>query len=101
MGMTQDVKFLEKNASDGRQISFRRETLRSEIKAIVNGWALYELPFEVLEDQSIFSIFLHKKNADAPFWYDEVMIKAKDFNLYRREPGWTVRNNYWHKLPPQ
>jgi hypothetical protein len=99
MGMTQDVKFLENSQADGHQIYFRRETLRSEIKTIVNGWALYELRFEVQQDNSILSIFLHKKNANAPFWYDELLIKNQEFNLYRREPGWVVRNNYWYKLP--
>ena len=99
MGMTQEVKFLENSLADAHQISFRKETLRSEIKTIVNGWALYVLSFEVLEDQSTMGIFLHKKNANAPFWYDEVLIKDKNFNLYHRESGWVMRNNYWYKLP--
>lgn len=99
MGMTQDVKFLEKSRADGHQVYFRKETLRSEIKTIVNNWALYVLQFEVQEDQSALGIFLHKKDADAPFWYDEGMIKDKNFNLYRQEPGWVIRNNYWYKLP--
>jgi hypothetical protein len=65
----------------------------------VNGWAMFELPFEVLEENSRLGIYLHKKTGSATFWYDEVLIKDKNFDLYRREPGWVVQNNYWFKLP--
>ena len=99
LGMTEEVRFLETSTTDARQIAFRKETLRSEIKTIVNGWAMFELPFEVLEENSRFGIYLHKKTGSATFWYDEVLIKDKNFDLYRREPGWVVQNNYWFKLP--
>lgn len=99
LGMTQEVRFQETSQTNGRQISFRRETLRSELKTIVDGWALFELPFEVQEENSIFGIFLQKKNAIIDFWYDEAMIREQSINLYHREPGWVVRNNYWYKLP--
>ena len=97
-GMTQEVKLWEKSRTDGHQIYFRRETLRSSLKTIVHGWALFELPFEVQEENSSLGIFLHKQYADAPFWYDECMIKDQNFTLYHREPGWVARNNYWYKL---
>ena len=97
--MTQEVRFQENSQTDGRQLSFRKETLRSGLKTIVDGWALFELPFEVQEDNSVFGIFLQKKNAIIDFWYDEAMIREQSLNLYHREQGWVVRNNYWHKLP--
>jgi len=99
MGMTQEIKFLENSRSDGRKINFKEGNLRSGIQTIVKGWALFELPFEVQEKNSIFGIFLHKENESAAFWYDEVMIKDTNFSLYRREPGWVVRNNHWYRLP--
>ncbi len=99
MGMTQEVNFLEKNLTDSHQVYFRKEDLRSWVKTIVNGWALFELLIEVQQDQSSLDIFLFKKNTNAVFWYDEVLIKEKNFNLYRPAPGWVNRNNYWYKLP--
>ncbi|MDO8368549.1 MAG: hypothetical protein Q7T20_17245 [Saprospiraceae bacterium] len=99
LGLTQEILLVENSKIEGREYYFRKGKIRAEIKTIVKGWALLEGPFEVEKDHSNFGIFLHKKNANAPFWYDEVMIKASNFNLYRREPGWVVRNNYWYKLP--
>lgn len=99
MGMTQGVQFLEKSLTGEQTIQFRKEDLRSGVKTIVNGWALFELPFEVEQDQSRFEIFLLKKNTNTLFWYDEVLIKDKNLHLYRSEPGWVMRDNYWYKLP--
>jgi len=99
MGMTQAVKIVEKNSETGYEVSLQKAELRFYLRTIVNGWALFELPFEVLEPNSTLNIYLFKKNVRAPFWFDEVLIKEKPFNLYRREPGWVVRNNYWYKLP--
>jgi hypothetical protein len=53
----------------------------------------------VYEDNSNVRIFLQKRGVYEPFFLDEVMIKRQDFGLYRRAPGWAVRNNYWYKLP--
>jgi hypothetical protein len=99
MGMTQTVKMLEKSKADGHSVKFWKEDLRNGLKTIVDGWALFELPFEVQEENSNMGIFLHKKNTDALFWYDEALIKDQHFSLYRRAPGWVIRNNYWYKLP--
>lgn len=99
MGMTQSVKFLEKNTTDGREIFFRKEDLRFELRSIVQGWGLFVQAFEVKEDHSSMEIYLQKQNATQLFWYDEMWIKNAGTNLYRSSPGWVVRNNYWYKLP--
>ncbi|MFN0033430.1 MAG: hypothetical protein ACKVUS_00100 [Saprospiraceae bacterium] len=99
MGMTQEVKIVENNRADGQEIHFKHEGLRFYIQTIVNGWAMFDVPFEVYGKDSNLKIFMHKKNADAPFWYDEAQIKHTDFTLFRREPGWVVRNDFWYKLP--
>lgn len=99
MGMTQTAHFLERSQADGHAINFSKVRLQSVIKTIVQGWALFSLQFEVKEDHSNIGIYLNFKNGDAPFWYDEMLIKDPNFNLYQLEPGWVVRNNYWYKLP--
>ena len=99
MGMTQEVYFLENSRTHGRKTNFGQGILSPHIRTIVNEWALFEMSFEVLEENSNMRIFLYKKNANVPFWYDEVLIKDKNFHLYRRYPEWVIRDNYWFKLP--
>ena len=99
MGMLQEVQFLENSRTDAQQRAFKKVALSSELKTIVEGWALFELPFEVQETGSNLNIFLQKNNSNALFWYDEVLIRDRKISLYRKEPGWIVRNNYWYKLP--
>ena len=99
MGMTDEVKIVENNRGDGHEVSFKHEGLRFYLQTIVDNWALFDLGFTVYEDDSNVRIFLQKKAVDEPFFLDEVLIKRSDVSLYRREPGWAVRNNYWFKLP--
>ncbi len=100
MGMTQELSLLETNNSPDNHFYRRQGTaLQKGIQTIVNGWALFEYPFEVEKDGSDMEIYLYKPHVNQTFWYDEVLIKNKDFNLYRREPGWVQRNNFWYKLP--
>ncbi len=99
MGMTQEVKFVENSRVENGQVYFKEVKLASGIRTIVKGWALFEVPFEVQENNSTMGIFLHQKDANAPFWYDEAMIKDSNFNLYGRELGWIIRNNFWYRLP--
>ncbi len=98
-GMTQEILIMEKSDMKDNENYFSNGKIQSELKTIVNGWALFEGPFEVKKDNSTIGIFFPKKHANAPFWYDEVMIKESSGNLYRRAPGWVIRNNKWHKLP--
>jgi hypothetical protein len=98
MGMTQELKIAQNSLADGHQIHFRHEGLRFYISTIVDGWALFDLHFSVYEDNSKTQIFLHKKGANAPFWFDEVMIKPANTTVYRQTPGWIVRDNQWYRL---
>jgi hypothetical protein len=98
MGMTHELKIFENSLADGHEVFFGHEGLRFHLKTIVQGWALFDLPFHVREDNTQMRLFLQKKGVHAPFWLDEAMIKASSFSIYRREPGWTVRNNFWYKM---
>jgi hypothetical protein len=98
MGMTQELKIVQNNLADGHQINFRHEGLRFYIATIVNGWAKFDLHFTVYEDNSKTRIYLHHDKIYAPFWYDEVMIKPSNSNVYRQVPGWIVRDNQWFRL---
>jgi hypothetical protein len=97
MGMTHEVKFVQRSLADNHEINFRHEGLRYYIVTIVDGWALFDLHFSVYEDNSRMQIFLHKKNVNAPFWFDEVMIKPAEATVYRQTPGWVVRDNQWFR----
>ena len=98
MGMTHEMKIFQNNLTDGHEINFRHEGLRFYLKSIVDGWALFDVEFTVYEDNSNTRIFLQKKGVFEPFFLDEVLIKPKDFTLYRSTPGWLSRNNYWYKI---
>lgn len=97
MGMTHEVKFVQRSLADNHEINFRHEGMRFYIVTIVDGWALFDLHFSVYEDNSRMQIFLHKKNVNAPFWFDEVMIRPAEAIVYRQTPGWVVCNNQWFR----
>lgn len=97
-GMNHEVKLAESDPADGRQIQFRPEATQFYLKSIVNGWGLFELPFDVNGEQSRLQLFLQKESANTPFFLDEVLIRPENTDVYRRESLWVVRNNYWYKL---
>jgi hypothetical protein len=94
MGLTQELHIWE-----GEQAIWSAEPLRLHLRSIVQGWGLFECPFNVAEGQAPVRVFLHKPHHKRLFWYDEMLIREKNTDLYRRAGGWAVRNNYWHKLP--
>ena len=98
MGMTHELKIFQNSLADGHQIHFRHEGLRFYIVTIVDGWALFDLPISIYEDNSRTEIFLNKKAVHAPFWFDEVMIRPANSTIYKQIPGWVVRNNQWFRL---
>lgn len=98
MGMTHEVKIVQRSLADNHEINFRHEGLRFYLVTIVDGWALFDLQFQVYEEKSRTQIFLHKKAVTAPFWFDEVMIKPTNSTVYRQTPGWAVRDNLWFRL---
>ena len=97
MGMTQELKIVQNNTADGHQIYFRHEGMRFYIETIVGDWALFNVEFTVYEDNSITGAYLHKKGVFTPFWYDEVLVKPNDADLYRQAPGFIVKNNHWFR----
>ncbi len=98
MGMTEEIKLIENDLGDGHEIHFQHEGLRFYLQQIVNGWALFELSFEVYGEQTKMNIFLQKKGVDVPFYLDEVLIKRQDNTLYRQSTGWVSRDNFWFQL---
>lgn len=98
MGMTQEIKIVEKCRSDGREVHLQHEGMRFSIRSIVKGWALFDFPVEILEDDSEVRIFMPPKSINGTFYLDEVLFKRADVSLYRREPGWVIRNNFWFRL---
>ncbi len=98
MGMTAEVKIIENDRDDGHEIHYQHDGLRFHLRQIVNGWALFDLPFEVYSNNSITRIFLQKKGVDVPFYLDEMLIKRNDVTIYRRSPGWVSRDNSWYQL---
>ena len=97
MGMTHEVKLIENARSDGHEIHFQHEGLRFYLREIVDGWALFDLPFEVNDENANLSIFLQKKGVELPFSVDEVLIKRANATVYRRSPGWISRDNFWYQ----
>ncbi len=95
MGMTQEMKIFENDSRDGREVHTYHEGLRFYLKTIVNGWALFDVRFQVYEPNSTVSIFLQKKGVKVPFWLDEVLLKEGSLNLYKREQDWMARNGFW------
>lgn len=97
MGMTHEMKIYEKSRADGHEISYRHEGVRFYLKSVVDGWGLFEIGFDVRDDNSDLRIFMQKKGIHEQYFLDEVLIKPLNFNLYRQTPGWLSRNNYWFK----
>jgi hypothetical protein len=97
MGMNNEMKIIDNKISDGTELSFKHEGLRFYLKQIVGDWGLFEVNFDVHSDESRVRIFMQKKGVDNPFYIDDVVIKPLNTELYRNEPGWVVRNNFWYK----
>ncbi|MEI6408904.1 MAG: hypothetical protein WCR52_05955 [Bacteroidota bacterium] len=98
MGIHQEIKIRESSLADGHEIHVKHEGLRFYLRRIVHGWALVDLAFDVYEDNSNVRIFLPPQPVAGTFYLDEIMIKTAAFSVYRKEPGWVVRNNFWYKL---
>lgn len=98
MALTQEAYFTETRAS-GMANSTQKVALRTGLKTIVQGWALFELPFEVTEVNAEMAIYLQKKGGNGPFWYDECLIRSQKTQLYRQTDQFVVHNNVWYKKP--
>ncbi|MBK8922397.1 MAG: hypothetical protein IPM81_12985 [Saprospirales bacterium] len=98
LGMNHELRLFENDPGDGHEIQFRHEGMRFHLKSIVGGWGLFELPFEVRQENSRLQVFLFKAFANQSFFLDELLLRPQQVDMYRREAGWVVRNNYWYNL---
>lgn len=96
MGANHDLHVEETGLSDGHLVHHQHEGLRFHLKSIVNGWGLFEIGFDSREAGNI-RIYLHKENVKLPFYADQALVKPLTTEVYRKEPGWTIRNNFWYR----
>jgi hypothetical protein len=74
----------------------QEEGIRFYVKTIIDGWALIELDF-TNHNGGVTDLYFYRKGANNLFIADELLIRPSNTNLYRRESGWVVRNNYWYR----
>lgn len=98
MALAQEAYFTETRL-DGTANPTQKIALSTGLKTIVNGWALFELPFDVSGENAEMTIYLHKKGGTGPFWYDECLIRSQSTHLYRQTDQFVVHNNIWYKKP--
>jgi hypothetical protein len=98
IGMNHELRIFENDPGDGREFQFRHEGMRFHLKTIVDNWGLFEIPFDVRNDNTRLSAFLYKEHIQQPFFLDELLLRSQDTDAYYREDFWVVRNNYWYKL---
>jgi len=97
MGMTHEIRIKETDQRDGHEVHFAHEGVRFYLKSILGGWALFEVPFEVYDNQSIVEIYLRKKGVKEVFTLDECLIKPASATVFRVSDGKISKNNFWYK----
>jgi hypothetical protein len=97
MGMTQEVRIREIAQNDGHEVHFAHEGCRFFLRSIVDGWALFEVPFEVYDTNSMIDIYLHKAGVNVPFTVDECLVKPMSVTLFREREGGILKDNMWYK----
>ncbi len=75
----------------------QEHTLLPFVRAVVNDWALVEIPFTVADSVGNYRIDLYRPDSSLPFEVDELLIYRAGNDYYREEPGWMVKNNYWYR----
>lgn len=95
-GANHDLHIVQ-TGPNGQIVQRQHEGLRFYLKSIVNGWGLFELPFDA-PDGADTRIFLYKKGMKSPFYADELLIRPADLTVYRGSTDWAVRNNYWYRI---
>lgn len=71
--------------------------LRPFVKAIVNDWALFEIPLLATQDKAQYRLTLFRPDSNLPFELDELLIREANTDYFRAETGWIVKNNYWYR----
>lgn len=98
MGMNHALTILETSPDDGHEIRRTEVGTTRHIQSIVGEWALVEVPFEVQAEGSRLAIYLHRTDAKNRFWLDEIMLRPRALEVFRRENGWLGRDNHYFKL---
>lgn len=97
MGMTQEVRIVENERSNGQEVHYGHEGLRFYLQSIVDDWALFEVPFEVYGADSKLDIWTYKHNVHEPFSMDEIVIRPEGSTVYRELGDWFSCNNFWYR----
>jgi hypothetical protein len=98
MNINPGIVFQEIDPTSKKELKLQHEGPQLPVKGIVQGWGLVDLGVEVVGDQSNVRIYLEPRSIKGNLYLDEVLLKSDEFYLYRDEPQWVVRNNYWYKL---
>lgn len=97
MALTQEIRIVENHLSNGQEVHHGHEGLRFYLKSITNDWALFEVPFEVYEQNTDIHVWTYKKDVHVPCSIDEVLIKPAKTTVFREERNWFSCNNFWYK----
>jgi hypothetical protein len=98
MNINPGIWFEEKETTSKAVVKSQHEGPLLSVKGIIQGWGLVDLGLEVVGDHSNVRVFIEPRAIKGNFYLDEVLLKSDEFYLYRDEPKWVVRNNYWYKL---
>jgi hypothetical protein len=98
MNINPGIWFEEKETTSKVVVKSQHEGPLLSVKGIIQGWGLVDLGFEVVGDHSNVRVFIEPRAIKGNFYLDEVLLQSDQYYLYRDEPKWVVRNNYWYKL---
>lgn len=97
MGMTHELHIRETDRTAGHEIHFGTEGVRFYLRSIVDGWAMFEVLFEVYEPNSVTDLYLYKKGVNARFTIDECLVRPESVHLFRETEGRISEDNMWYK----
>ncbi len=96
MGMT--LKANIRQSVGAQELPELSVMLQDRLLGFADGWGLVEAVFEVKDEQTQVQIVLPSQYVSGHYYLDEVMLKSAGFQVYKRAPGWIVRNNEWYKM---
>lgn len=79
--------------------TWRHGNTGHHLRAILEGWALLEISFEVPTETTQATVcYLHDSHRyGQSFFIDEVELRAQGQNAYRTSLGQVVKNNVWYR----
>jgi hypothetical protein len=96
MGMTSEMKIYQFNQA-GQEIHMMHEACRFHLKTIKDGWALFDIYFEVKNPDTQIDVFLFKKGVHAPVTFDEIQIRSAKADSWYKDDRYLVKNNRWYQ----